>query len=100
LRSGWKQYEKCYSELNATKDNSLTVDRSVRGGIGFGIGSFNTFVRTHPLARPRVARTNAVSLTRSRAVCVYVQISLMPPIVLRIVSALGFPSDRARGLEE
>jgi hypothetical protein len=45
LRSGWKLYEKCYEQLKSIPPEKLqNVDRSVRGGVHFGIGSFNTFV--------------------------------------------------------
>ena len=46
------------------------VHPSVLGGVLFGVGSFNLMLST------------------------------LPPLVLRIVAALGFPSNRAVGIEQ
>jgi len=70
IRSAWKLYERCENQIAAyTPEVREKIDPSVLGGVRFGIGAFN------------------------------LTISILPSIVLRVVSALGFPSDRTRGLE-
>jgi len=70
IRAAWKLYQRC-QEVIASWDapTRAALDPSVAGGIQFGIGTFN------------------------------VVISTLPPLLLRVVSALGFPSDRKTGLE-
>ena len=70
IRSAWKLYERCEAQI-ASYDPATRagLDPSVIGGVQFGLGNFNVII------------------------------SILPSIVLRVVSALGFPSDRARGLE-
>lgn len=69
IRSAWKLYEKCWNQVNTDPKIMLELDESVKGGIQFGIGAFNVII------------------------------SVLPSILLRIVSALGFPSNRALGLK-
>eukprot|EP01138_Halocafeteria_seosinensis_P016376 gb/GECG01016707.1/.p1 GENE.gb/GECG01016707.1/~~gb/GECG01016707.1/.p1 ORF type:complete len:872 (+),score=112.04 gb/GECG01016707.1/:1-2616(+) len=97
VRAGWKIYTECDNSLNkvvsahVSRENRERIasksfeeqieelvqnaqsivpglDRSVIGGIQFGWGTFNLII------------------------------SVMPPIILRIVEALGFPSDREAGI--
>jgi len=69
IRSSWKLYEKCDIQLSKlSSEQTAKLDRSVVGGIQFGIGTFNTFI------------------------------SILPAVMLRVVSALGFPSDHHKGL--
>ena len=63
------------------------LDRSVLGGILFGIGAFNT-----------CASSSMQTNSHMFACCVVMHrlISILPAIVLKLVAFLGFPSDREK----
>ena len=70
IRSAWKLYERCDEQIKQYDETTrAALDVSVTGGIKFGLGCFNTVI------------------------------SILPGIILRVVSALGFPSDRSLGLK-